>query len=154
MTKLQPLAPKTFYNFINMCDEIDEILGYNQRYAGKHFFPESGGFDDWWVAQGSPEKDANGDEKGSSRLFYSQFRNDVDTGKFFETPYMDFWHWQIDNTVGDHFANDTYSTVYVGLSDYMKSKAKPWQWEIQKVWHDTYKDIADDGGTVSIWVSW
>lgn len=36
MSKIKPIK-KEFYDFIDMCDEINKVLGYDQRAAGKHF---------------------------------------------------------------------------------------------------------------------
>ena len=75
-------------------------------------------------------------------------------GKWDETPYMDFWHWQMDNCVGDDFRNDTYSSVYVGMDPSYLENAEDWQKEIQQVWNDEFKHLANEYGWIKIWVSW
>ncbi len=78
-------------------------------------------------------------------------------GEYLDQSYMDFYHWQLDHTLSHDFCNDSYSTIYVGmdLDVYIEAdKIEPWHVEIQQVWNDLYKDIADEGGHVNIWVSW
>lgn len=76
-------------------------------------------------------------------------------GKYFypnqdKTPYLDFWHWQLDNCF-DRLSNDTYCHLYIGL-DF--DTITVWQMEIQKTWNWLFRDIADEGGHVWVWVSW
>lgn len=143
---------KKFYDFIEMCNEIDGILGFDQRDAGKHYHPDSGDFYEWCDSKGYGEKDPEGKYRGSSQIWFAEHQEECRDGKWFRTPYMDFWHWQLDNCVGHDFSNDSYSTVCVHPD--CASDAEEWQKEIQQVWWETYKDIADENGYIDIWVSW
>jgi len=141
------------YDFMDMNKVIDNKLGYNARKAGKHFHPETGDYNDWHKEKGLRDYDIEGNHKGSSKILFSQYKKDVEDGKWLETPYMDFWHWQLANCVSDNFRNDNVASVYIG-EDYSYIIAEPWQKEIQKVWHDTFKHLADEDDTIDIWVSW
>jgi len=143
---------KTFYDFMEMTDEIDRILGYGQRGCGKHFHPNTGDFDDWHKSKGYGRVDPEGKHIGDSQIWYAEYQKNVDDNIFKETPYMDFWHWQLDNCMNNGFCNDSYG--YVNISMWCADEAEDWQKEIQQVWHDTFKDIADEEGIVEIQISW
>ena len=143
----------TFYDFIEMCREIDRVLGYDQRGCEKHFHPDTGNFDDWCKTKGYGQTDSDGEPRNSSRVWFAEFMKDVKDGKFDETPYMDFWHWQIDHCVDERtFRNDVFSSFSISME--CAEDAEDWQKEIQQVWHDTFKHLADDEGDINIWVSW
>ena len=143
---------KDFYDFIEMCNEIDKVLGYDQRECGKHFYPETGKFDDWCNSKGYGEEDSEGLHRGSSQIWFKEYQQDILEEKWLDTPYMDFWHWQMDNCIGDDFSNDSYSTINIHPN--IAKNAEDWQKEIQQVWYDTFKDIANEDGEVPIWVCW
>lgn len=153
ITKLKPQT-KNFYNLMEMCDEVDNLLGFSQRGCGKVFYPDTGTFDDWHKEKGLPKIDPEGKEKSSSQLWYAEYMKEVKEGKWNETPYLDFWHWQLDNTLPESFRNDSYSQVYVGLDSYIMKDAPDWVVAIQTAWHVLYKDVADKHGDVDVWVSW
>ena len=134
-----------------MCDNIDKILGYDQRDCGKHFFPDTVDFNEWHKIAKLPHKDSEGKEKSSSQIFYKMFRDDIKSGKFKNTPYCDFWHWMIDNCVGEDFCNDSQQRLYLG--DVVTFTAE-WQRVIYKVWQNTYKEYCDENGFVEVYVCW
>ena len=57
---------------------------------------------------------------------------------------MDFWHWQMDNCFGDEVRNDSFNSLYVGL-DEIEMLEEDWQLVIQKVYHELFFDISDNG---------
>lgn len=143
---------KVMYDFGEMTDEIDRILGYSQRGCGKHFHPNTGEFEDWHKSKGYGRVDPEGKNIGDSQFWYAAYQQDIADGKFIETPYLDFWHWQLENCMNDGFHND--SCGYVIISMECAEEAEDWQKEIQQVWHDTFIDIADEDGCVEVWISW
>lgn len=143
---------ETFYDFMDMCQEITKILGYNPRNCGKHFYPETGSFDEWCDSKKYGKKDPEGKHRNSSQIWYSEYKKDIQEEKWKDVPYMDFWHWQLDHCVGHDFGNDRYSTINIH-PDCAKD-AQNWQKEIQQVWWETFKDIADKNGVINIWVCW
>lgn len=143
---------KTFYNFIDMHDLINKKLGFNQRNAGKHFFPETGDFNDWCNSKNYPEKDPENKFRSSSSLWWAEFQQDIKNGIWKDTPYLDFWHFQIENCVNDDFRNDSYGFVDISLE--CVEEAEEWQKEIQKVWYETFKNYADEDGIIDIRISW
>lgn len=70
-----------FYDFIEMCREIDRVLGYDQRTCGKHFFPDTGNFDDWCATKGYGDVDSEGKDRGSSQIWFAEYQNDVTNEK-------------------------------------------------------------------------
>jgi len=143
---------KTFHNFIEMCDLIDKKLGYSQRKCGKHFFPNTGDFYDWHKMKKYPNHDSEGKYLNSSQIWFAEYQKEISEGKWKDTPYMDFWHWQLKNCVNEDFKNDSYG--YVSINPECAKNAKSWQKEIQQVWYETFKDIADENGHINIWISW
>ena len=120
----------TFYDFMEMSHEIDKILGYDPRDAGKHFFPNSGSSMDWHREKGH---DCTSSDIEYNQKINAEYADAVVKGKWVETPYMDFWHWQLDNCVGERFSNDAYSTICVSMNcgTWVDKKPEPWQTEIQ-----------------------
>jgi len=50
------------------------------------------------------------------------------------------------------FNNDSFSTMYLDLS--LADNDEEWIKEIWAVWCEEFKDIADQNGNITIWVSW
>lgn len=144
----------TFYNFIEMTHEIDRILGYEQRHCGKHFHPETGEFRDWCDTKGYGDHDSEGKFWNSSQIWFAEYQKDIADDKWDDTPYMDFWHWQLKNCVDESFRNDSYSKFSISMDYCCDDETQPWQREIMQVWHDTFKHLADEDGSINIWVSW
>lgn len=145
----------TFYDFQEMQGLVQEKLGYDPYGSlGKRIYPDSGEFDDWHKSKGYPETDASGKHKRSSTIFLDEYTKDIKDGKWFDTPYLNFWHWQIERCLPDNFCNDSFSEIYVGIDGYLFNEATKWQMDIQKVWNELFSDIANDYGYVKIKVSW
>ena len=125
---------KTFYDFIEMKHEIDRVLGYNQRGCGKHFHPTTGNFDDWCISKGYGDIDPDGIDRNSSRTWYGEYQEDIANSKWDDTPYLDFWHWQLKNCVNESFSNDSYG--WVNISPRCAEDAEDWQKVIQQVFQD------------------
>lgn len=140
---------KTFYDFIEMCSEIDRVLGYDQRECGKHFHPNSGGMLEWHESKGH---DISSGNKEYNIKIGEMYKEAIKSGAWEETPYMDFWHWQVDQCVNDNFHNDSYGWVNISIE--CAEDAEDWQKEIQKVWYETFKDITDEYGRIDIWICW
>jgi hypothetical protein len=82
--------------------------------------------------------------------------NTRDCGKYYypnelKPPYLDFWHWQCDNCFFRPVFNDTYNKLYIGLE---KQNITFWQLDIQKIWNELFKHLADESGYINIWISW
>jgi len=140
-----------FYDFTEMVKLINKVLGYDQRKAGKHFYPDTGDFTDWHKMKKYPVNDEENKHFLSSQIWYKEYRNDIENGIWKDTPYMDFWHWQVDKGVNEGFSNDSYG--YVRINPEIAKNEKEWIKEIQQVWYDTFKEISVDG-RVKIWISW
>lgn len=160
-----PFTPKaetkTFYDFSEMIEHVNKVLGYDQRQAGKHYFPhlfpEISDFDSWCNSKGYGEKDPSGKGRGSSQIWFAEYNKDMASGEWKtpeKAPDMDFWTLQYEKCVGEDFQNDSYSTVDIGLECYGMREAEQWQKDIQKVWYKEFKHIAVNDGLVYIWVSW
>lgn len=132
--------------------KINGVLGYDQRKAGKHFFPGTGKFMDWHKLKKLPKIDSVGKDLFSSQSFSKMYKEDIKNKLWKETPYLDFWHFQIENCFNDDFRNDSYGTVNIGME--IVEDAEPWQKEIQKVWNNTFKELADKNDIVDVWISW
>lgn len=143
---------ETFYDFIEMCKIINKKLGYDQRDAGKHFFPEAITFDEWCDLKKYPKKDPEGKYRSSSQIWYEEFNKDILEGKYKQVPYLDFWHFQLKNCVNEGFINDSYGYLNISM-DYLNN-AEDWQKEIQSVWNKTFKDYADKNGNINIKISY
>jgi hypothetical protein len=139
-------------NFTEMRNNIDTILGYDQRECGKVFYPESGTFEEWRKLNKLKIKDREGKHFNSSQIYYSWYKMDIINGKWIDTPYCDFWHWMLDNCFNNNvFRNDTNQRLYLGNEvDFDHD----WQRVIYKVWQDTYKHLADEDGFIDVFVSW
>lgn len=134
-----------------MCDDIDSILGYDQRDCGKRFFPDTLDFNEWHRGNKLLTKDKEGKDKGSSQIFYKIYLEDIVKGKVKETPYCDFWHWMVDNCFGGEFRNDSVQRLYLGN---VVTFTEEWQKVVYKVWQDTYKDLCDEDGYLEVNVCW
>lgn len=143
---------KTFYDFIEMTEVINEIIDHDQRDLGKYFYPETGDFNDWCDSKNYGDYDPDGKYRNSSTIWFSEYKNDIVNKKWNETPYLDFWHWQIDNCVHENFRNDSFSKVSISMD--LAKDAENWQKDIQKIWYETFKHLADEHGDIDIWVSW
>lgn len=68
--------------------------------------------------------------------------------------YKDFWHWQIDSCFSPNMCNDSHTSLYVGL-DFECEKYAPneWQRDIQKVYHDLFYHLSDEG-YLNVYISW
>jgi hypothetical protein len=143
---------KEFYDFLEMCEIINKKLGFNQRGCGKFFHPETIDFGEWCDSKGYGEIDSEGRKRGVSQLWFAEWKQDVSNGLYKDVPYLDFWHWQLDNAVNRDFRNDSFG--YVNISLELTKDAEDWQKYIQKVWYETFKEIADEDGYIDIWISW
>lgn len=74
-----------------------------------------------------------------------------------EDPYLDFWHWQLENVFRTEVRNDSVNTLYIG-TDPKKFKegkgAKEWQMHIQEIWYDMFKHLADKHDKIKVEVWW
>lgn len=71
-------------------------------------------------------------------------------------PYMDFWHWQLDNCFGVNVQNDSHNRLYVGMDQNewgFSKKTEQWQLVIQKVWMDLFYEISNNGW-INVYISW
>ena len=132
---------KTFYDFIEMKALVNEKLGYDQRNVGKYLFPNGADFEAWYAIRG---KEQYGDKNFAKERY--------DSSEYERTPYLDFWHWQLDNCCSDSFANDSYSSF--SINPELAEDEQEWIKNIQNMWYETFKDIADEDGNIDIWVCW
>lgn len=143
-----------FYDFFDLVETVDKKIGYDQRSAGKHFFPDTGNFTDWHKLKGYGQKDSEGKHPSSSQIWFSEYQKEISEGVWKDTPYLDFWHWQMDNCFSSELSNDSYNTFYVGDDiNHFSDKPKEWQLEIQRVYKDLFFDISKDG-YIEVSVSW
>lgn len=132
---------KTFYDFIEMKNLINEKLGYDQRNVGKYLFPNGAEFEEWY--------EIRGEERYKDKSLAKQM---YDSSSYERTPYLDFWHWQLKNCCSDSFRNDSYTKFCI--SKELAEDEPKWIQDIQNMWYNTFKDIADEDGVIYIWVSW
>ena len=66
------------------------------------------------------------------------------------TPYLDFWHFQID--LFRNFSNDSYQTL--NLKYQLEACEEDWQKEIAQLWLDEFGEYMNEEGEVFLWVSW
>ncbi len=84
-----------------------------------------------------------------------------DCGKHFHPnkenpPYMDFWHWQVDNCFGNNVQNDSHNRLYIGLDQNewsFSTETLQWQLIIQKAWMDLFYSISENGW-INVYMSW
>jgi hypothetical protein len=144
---------KELMDFIEMCEQVNKVLGYDQRNAGKHFHPNSGNFEDWCNSKKLPEIDPEGKHRGSSQVWYAEYQKDILLRNWSETPYYDFWHWQLDNSVPCNFRNDSNSTLCID-PDLVNLHTPRWVKVIHKVWISEFSEYADENFMINIKVSW
>lgn len=133
---------KTFYDFMQMCKIINQKLGYTQREVGKFLYPDGTDFETWYELCG--EKNYGKNKKIAQEVYNMAY--------FDKIPYLDFWHWQIENCCDESFSNDSYSKFCI--SPELAESEPEWIQNIQNVWYETFKDIADEDGYIDIWVCW
>lgn len=132
-----------------------ELLDYNEcvrwiekkykiqtrDYASKHDY-----FDDWCNAEGLPKKDADGNDRNSSQIFWKQYQKHPKGAKI-EPPYQDFWHWIVDG----HQINN--GCIFSLTMDYKDAYNPSWVNEILKMFHDEFKKHIH-GGCLEFECSW
>lgn len=144
---------KTFYDFKKMQKYINTILGFNQREYGKILYPNSGSFFDWHNSKNYGEYDFEGKYKNVSKSWCEEYKQDIKNGLWKETPNMDFYTWQLENC----FDNNTfpmplnYTFLNIGLE--IVAEEAQWIQDIQKVWYETFKDLANDNNEIYIFVT-
>ena len=153
-SKLPEKKSKSFYDFYELTELVDKELGFDQRDAGKHFYPDTYSFDKWHNVKGYPETDSDGKHKRSSQIWFAEYQAEIASGKIKDTPYCDFWHWQMDACFGSEISNDSMNSLYVGDDeDEIYQVANDWQMKIQKVYKKLFYDISDDGW-IDVEISW
>lgn len=140
-------------DFLSMRDDVEAKLGFDIRDCGKHFYPETGNFTDWHKKKRLPKKDPDGKAPNCSQIWFSEYQDDIRAKRWLDTPYLDFWHFQLDNCFldPDLIRNGTSVHLYVGkpFGDWME-----WQIEIQNAWNELFGSLADENGYVEVWLSW
>jgi len=145
---------KEYYDFSDLVKEVNEKLGIDQREAGKYFHPDTGNFKEWHKEKGYPDIDPDGKIPDHSQIWFKEYGKDCQNGKWKDTPYLDFWHFQIDNLFMYDVSNDSMNSLYVGIDDPdWDCKFEPWQLEIQKVYHELFYDLSV-GGWIEVHLSW
>lgn len=140
------------YDFFVLSDIIDAKMGINQRNCGKHYHPETGTFNDWFLLKGYPKKDTEGKIPSHSQIWFAEFQSDIKNSLWNDTPYYDFWHWQTENCFLDPVSNGSYSRL--NISKDVADDAESWQKDIQKYWNQEFSDIADENGFIFVYLSW
>jgi len=144
---------KEFYVLMDMNEEVSNSLGYVIRACGKHFFPQTISFKEWHKSKKYPKKDSEGKNMGSSKIWYKEYQEEIRKGLFKEVPYLDFWHWQIDNCFLENVYNDSYNSLYVGLEEDTVGKMTFWQKEIQEKYYELFYHLSKDGW-IDVRISW
>ncbi len=147
VTKMKQYILK-YYNFYELNDKVDDELGFNSRHCGKHFYPDSGTFDEWCDSKGYGKVDSEGKNRSSSNIWFKEYEEDAE---WKQVPYMDFWHWQLESCFLNDVRNDNYNKLYVGLDEF---RGADWQLKIQKTWNKLFKNIANEEGYIDVWISW
>lgn len=140
------------YLYSQMKQMVEDKLGFPFRGCGKHFYPDSGDFDDWIKHKGYPEFDSEGKPADSSQIWFKEYMDDSRNGKWLDTPYLDFWHFQLGYMFEGEVRNDSHQRLFVGYAD--QNVEETWIWDIQKVWKDLFGHLADENGYVDVWLSW
>lgn len=140
------------YDFFEMKGLVEKDLGYDIRDCGKHFYPETGKFEDWHKKKKYPKYDSEGKEKSSSQIFFSEYMKDIREGKWLDTPYCDFWHFQLNNCFEGFNGNGSHNLLYI--EDCFHFKLEDWQKTIQNKYYELFKDLSDEDGYVSVYVEW
>lgn len=148
-----------YYDFHEMRDLVDKELGIDQRNCGKLFFPETKSFDEWYESKNYSPLDEEGKKSGSSQIWFAEFKEAIASGEIGDTPYCDYWHFQLDWCFMPEISNGCYVQLYVGADFHWAHQEsvldiKPWQWEVQKVWNKLFGDLADEEGYVDVHVWW
>jgi hypothetical protein len=149
---IKPMKMPITYRLNEMVDMVNAQLGYDQRACGKHFYPNTGDFNDWHKSKKYGKTDPSGLDQGSSQIWFKEFKTDVEQGDWLETPYLDFWHWQLDNCFMGEVSND--SNAMLSIHPNKAYKSEHWQLEIQNTWYEMFKHIADSDGDINVFVSW
>ena len=103
---------------------IEDKYGINTRdYRRSH-----NQFDEWCDVKGYGQKDSQGEDRGSSQLWYAEFQCEIESGKVKERPYQDFWHWIIDVT------NVQNGGTIELCEELGAGEAEPWQKKILRLY--------------------
>lgn len=79
-----------YYDYNELAEEVCELLGRDIRdYYGSH-----GHFNQWCDATGRGQTDSEGKHRGSSQIWYREYKDDPN-GNAARPPYCDFWHWWV-----------------------------------------------------------
>lgn len=147
------MRTKPTLDFSTIQEVVASQLGFDIRDCGKHFYPETGKFADWHKKKRYPKKDPDGKAPNCSQIWFKEYMDEVQNGTWLDTPYLDFWHFQLDNCIDDveNFKNDSINRLYVGKPF---KHWQPWQCTIQEKWNELFGSSADDDGYIDVWFSW
>ena len=157
--KLYGKDDKIRYCFYQMVGIINTKLSFDQRKCGKYFHPGTGDFYDWCEMKQYLKKDPAGKERGSSQIWFSEYRNEIKAGKWKETPDCDFWHYQLDAIFRNEVGNGQCNSIYVGTSEginlkKLKRQPNDWQLFLLNEWNKMFHHLADKNGWIKVEVWW
>jgi len=116
MKKPQPKTREPVLDF-NECTEYIEKKHHIQT---RDYANSSAQFGEWCDAKGYGKTDPEGNDRGSSQIWFAQFQADIVAGLVVDKPYQDFWHWLIDVV-------DIRNGGTIELSEELGEGAEPWQ---------------------------
>jgi len=148
MEKPVPEYPMSKSLIYNKCQKwVGKVLGKDLRnYAGN-----SGHFKKWKDAKGYGDTDPEGKKWGSSQIWYAEYNADP-KGKATCPPYLDFWHWIIDQT---EVSNGCIIWLPIHEADSL-DEDKQWVAEILRTFKKEFAEyiVDEDEGFLPMYVSW
>lgn len=80
------------WNFSECQNYIEEKYKIDIRdYSNQHIQ-----FDEWCDLKKYGEKDPEGKNRGSSKIWFAEYQKEISDGVIIERPYQDFWHFICD----------------------------------------------------------
>lgn len=147
------------YDFHQMRSIVETNLGYDTRDCGKNIYPESQGDKFDWAEEVGYFKDKDWKSKTLTKEQAKEYDDLVKDSKWIETPYLDYWQWQLGAVFRRSVRNDSTNSIYIGTSegiDLNKLKAVPnfWQLMILEEWNKTFAHLTDKHGWIKIEMWW
>lgn len=94
------------YDYHEVISYIEKKYNIETRdYANSH-----SQFDDWCDSKGYGKKDKDGKSRGSSNIWYAEYKEEIEKELIKERPYLDFWHWFLEQD--DSISNGTECSLY------------------------------------------
>lgn len=115
--KKPKLQSKSYLDFHDCTTYIEEKYKINTR----DYENSNSQFNEWCDSKGYGDKDLENNKRGSSQIWYKEFKHEIEHEKIIERPYLDWWHWLINTSIIE-IHNGVIITIDKDLKKYAKKK--------------------------------